>query len=126
MIRTFLAFRHIGSVLCVTDQVPWSQSRGGAVHCLGGVREYLRGLLRRMDGVALGSDAAGLLSGGAVSDLLGAMGEELMGEGSAVLDSVVPAAEGAVRLAGAGTGSVILVVLCCPDSLYILAAGVII
>jgi hypothetical protein len=27
--RTFLAFLHIGKVECVTDQVPWSHSRGG-------------------------------------------------------------------------------------------------
>ena len=27
--RTFLALRHMGRVLCVTDQVPWSHSRGG-------------------------------------------------------------------------------------------------
>lgn len=29
VMRTFLALRHMGSVLCVTDQVPWSHSRGG-------------------------------------------------------------------------------------------------
>lgn len=31
VMRTFLALRHIGSVEWVTDHVPWSHSRGGAV-----------------------------------------------------------------------------------------------
>ena len=29
VMRTFLALRHMGRVLCVTDQVPWSHSSGG-------------------------------------------------------------------------------------------------
>jgi len=31
--RTFFALRHMGSVLWVTDQVPWSHSRGGGLNC---------------------------------------------------------------------------------------------
>ena len=29
VMRTFLALRHMGRVLCVTDHVPSSQARGG-------------------------------------------------------------------------------------------------
>ena len=29
VMRTFLALRHMGRVLCVTDQVAWSHSSGG-------------------------------------------------------------------------------------------------
>ena len=107
--RTFFAFRHMGRVLCVTDQVPWSHSSGGAVHSLGGVREYFLGLRRRMDGLALGFDAAGLLAVGAVYALLGTIEEELMGEGSTVLNSMFPAGGEAVMLAEElGIGSAIL------------------
>lgn len=40
--RTFFALRHIGRVLWVTDQVPCSHSRGGALK-EGEGWEYLRG-----------------------------------------------------------------------------------
>jgi hypothetical protein len=48
VMRTFLAFLHMGNVLCVTDQVPSSHSSGGAVHSAGGARLYFRGLRRRI------------------------------------------------------------------------------
>ena len=49
---TFLAFLHMGSVECVTAQVPWSHSRGGDVKLVedGRVGLYLRGE-RRVIGV---------------------------------------------------------------------------
>jgi hypothetical protein len=65
----------MGRVLCVTDQIPSSHSRGGAVHSAGGARLYFRGLRRRI-----------LLWAGV--------------EGAAGLGSVVPAGVGIVVLGG--------------------------
>jgi hypothetical protein len=62
-----------------------------------------------MDGLALGLDASGSLNMGAVSALLGTIEEELMSEGSVVLNSMFPAGGEGVMLAGElGIGSAIL------------------
>ncbi len=76
--RTFLALRHMGSVLCVTDQVPWSHSRDGATN-VGEEGAYLRGERRTMSAFVLGAAIAvvwegsvsGLMASGASSFLRG-------------------------------------------------------
>jgi hypothetical protein len=68
----------MGKVLCVTDQVPSSHSRGGAVHSAGDARLYFRGLRRRILLWAGVESAAGL--GSVVS----------AGVGIVVLGRVVP------------------------------------
>lgn len=51
VMRTFLAFLHIGKVECVTDQVPSSHSRGGEVKAVdeGSLGLYFFGERREID-----------------------------------------------------------------------------
>jgi hypothetical protein len=104
VMRTFLAFLHIGKVLCVTDQTPSSHSSGGACHSAGGVREYFLGLRRVMErvGFVWEEEGAGLLSsaGAAVAALSGLIEDGSIVSGSIVLNSVIPAGSGLVTLRG--------------------------
>ena len=87
--RTFLALRHMGRVLCVTDQVPSSHSRGGEMKL---VEEragpYFLGE-RRVIGLDLG---AGEEAGGASTTIVVPPGDSpegrLAGAVSAMLEGI--------------------------------------
>lgn len=84
VMRTFLALRHMGRVLCVTDQVAWSHSSGGDWKEVeeGRVGLYFLGE-RRLIGefveMALGSD------GGAATTIVVSLGDSPRGSVSAIL-----------------------------------------
>jgi len=58
VMRTFLAFRHMGSVECVTDQVPSSHSGDGALKLVvdGSFGLYFRGDRRVVGGLTVARD----------------------------------------------------------------------
>lgn len=100
--RTFFAFRHMGSVEWVTDQVPWSHSRGGDFHSAAWGREYFRGLRRRI-GLFTLAPSEGMVGGG-ISALSGVIEEEETVAGSLILNLEIPADSVAATL---GIGSAI-------------------
>jgi hypothetical protein len=58
VMRTFFALRHMGNVEWVTDHVPWSHSRGGAVNDaeVGSLTLYLVAERREMAGFVVGPE----------------------------------------------------------------------
>jgi hypothetical protein len=83
--RTFFALRHMGSVEWVTDQVPWSHSRGGAVKDVedGSLGLYLIGERRDIGVLIVGGTSTMIVV--PPGDSPGARLEVAMGLGSVIL-----------------------------------------